>query len=473
MRRVRWSMQWSTLLPMIFALIAMSFVAVTAFTQSRMADVDRAALDIADNAAPSIERLAEARSVMREMQLRLREAVDRGSVGGPELVTIESARARMDRALDDYLRLPVFPGESERWSEILRQKDLLNAAVAKCVVALSRGDPAAAQRILRDEIAKTADDLGSAFTRAIELNAEQSRDLARHIRARRVSTARSAFGLDVVCALITLVGAVALSQAMRAHAALGERHRRVVEERAAELEEFAGRIAHDVLGPLGVVSLALEPRGTSANDAYARRIERGRRAIDRVRVLVDGLLGFARAGARPEPGARADVDATIEDLVPDLQTAAAEAGVELHVSANAQCSAACSPGVLTSLIANLARNAIKYIGDGALRYVEIRAYEDDDHVRVEVIDTGPGLTPGFEERAFDPYVRGRSSSKPGIGLGLATVKRMIDGHRGRVGVRSVPGRGCTFWFELPIAAEESTFNVLSRVPARAVQERPG
>jgi signal transduction histidine kinase len=51
---------------------------------------------------------------------------------------------------------------------------------------------------------------------------------------------------------------------------------------------------------------------------------------------------------------------------------------------------------------------------------------------------------------FEPYVRGRNSNQPGIGLGLATVRRIVESHRGRVGVQSRPGCTC-FWFELPKA----------------------
>jgi signal transduction histidine kinase len=73
-------------------------------------------------------------------------------------------------------------------------------------------------------------------------------------------------------------------------------------------------------------------------------------------------------------------------------------------------------------------------------------------VRIEVEDTGPGLAPGFEERAFEPYVQATHRKKTsGIGLGLATVKRMTQAHAGRVGVVSRPGVGCTFWVELPLS----------------------
>ena len=75
----------------------------------------------------------------------------------------------------------------------------------------------------------------------------------------------------------------------------------------------------------------------------------------------------------------------------------------------------------------------------------------DAIVCVEIEDNGPGLPPGAEERVFEPFRRLAQSSQPGIGLGLATVKKLVEAYQGRVGVSSRLGRGSTFWFELPRA----------------------
>src|SRR5262249_37867099 len=67
---------------------------------------------------------------------------------------------------------------------------------------------------------------------------------------------------------------------------------------------------------------------------------------------------------------------------------------------------------------------------------------------------GPGLPADLRITAFAPFVQGRDPSS-GIGLGLATVKRIVEAHGGSVGVDSALGRGSTFWFELPKAAPDS------------------
>ena len=131
---------------------------------------------------------------------------------------------------------------------------------------------------------------------------------------------------------------------------------------------------------------------------------------------------------------------------------AAAKQTEVRVVAFEDCDAACAPGVLASILSNLVRNGIRYVGDRPRREVRVAVHEYESTLRVEVEDTGPGLPTGLESTVFDPYVRGQSGS-PGLGLGLATVKRLAEAYGGSVGVVSRAGEGCTFWFELPRAHE--------------------
>lgn len=125
-------------------------------------------------------------------------------------------------------------------------------------------------------------------------------------------------------------------------------------------------------------------------------------------------------------------------------------GFEVKVEALPPATVQCSEGVLTSLVANVVRNALKYMGDAEVRCVTLSASDAGACWRVAVADTGPGIPDAKRNILFEPYVRG-SSAEPGIGLGLATVKRLAEAHGGRVGVDSHPGDGATFWFELPKA----------------------
>jgi signal transduction histidine kinase len=112
------------------------------------------------------------------------------------------------------------------------------------------------------------------------------------------------------------------------------------------------------------------------------------------------------------------------------------------------CAVACSPGVLLSLIGNLLRNAIKYLGDSADRQITLRVKQHRGRVLFEVEDTGPGIPAHLTRTVFQPYIRGPNIGVPGIGLGLATVKRLVESHDGVVGLKPASKGGCIFWFEL-------------------------
>ena len=425
---------WKAQLPIVFGVIVSSFVAAIALLEWQLVAVGHASLQIADNAAPSIEHLATARGEMRHLDALLQQAL-----GDETLVPqVEAARKRMDDAIADYLILPVDPAEQQLWGDILHSRDALNVAVERAVSKIEQHDASEARDFAHKADA-AADDLGAAVTRDITLHASRSHTLALEIARIHDQSRLAAVALALLCVGIATAGAIGLRRVMRRHGELMDRHRELVEARASELEQFAGRIAHDILSPLGVVGLAFQ-----IGDQ-----QRGRAAIKRIDRLVKGLLAFAVAGAKPDEGSTADVAATLADLAPELRTEARAIGAELEVSVDATSLVACNPGVLTSVVSNLARNAIKYIGDGPTKRIDIRVAEARDSIRLEVHDTGPGLALDLEPRVFEPYVRGVRSTKDGIGLGLATVKRVVVAHGGRVGVKSVLGAGCTFWVELP------------------------
>lgn len=450
MERPRWTL-W---LPAIFAVVILSFLGATVLSQWQSFATDRAAREIAYNTAPSIEHLTSARAEIRNLQFLMRDELDRverGQRADPRAVA--HSRQVIEQEMDVYLTLPVWPAEQTLWGNVLRTQKELDASVTRFQDETARGDVPRATSTLALDFGTSATNLSAAIMDVIEGNAARAHDLALEIQRIRSRATYAAFGLDALATVIAITGAVMLRRMIRDHAELVERHRELEGVRAFELEQFAGRVAHDILSPLGAVSFALQLASQSGLDAAKRGqvVERGTSALRRVKRLVDGLLDFARAGATPDPDARAEIRATLMDVASELQPLADERTIELAIKEDGVCFARCNAGVLTSLVANLARNAIKYIGDSPVRRIEIRAHHCAEVVHVEVEDTGPGLAPDVEPHIFQPYARSHNATEPGIGLGLATVKRLAEAHGGRVGVRSVPGCGCVFWFELPTA----------------------
>ena len=107
---------------------------------------------------------------------------------------------------------------------------------------------------------------------------------------------------------------------------------------------------------------------------------------------------------------------------------------------------------LASVLSNLLQNAVKHIeGASGERRITVRVSERAACVRFEVKDTGPGVPPELASHIFERYVRGAGSI--GLGLGLATVKHLVETLGGRLGVESSAGHGSCFWVELPRAAQ--------------------
>lgn len=106
--------------------------------------------------------------------------------------------------------------------------------------------------------------------------------------------------------------------------------------------------------------------------------------------------------------------------------------------------------LLERLFANLLENAAKYSPPGS--HIEIAARVRGDMVEVSVSDDGPGLPAGTEGRIFEKFMRGeKESSKPGIGLGLAICRAIVEAHGGRIHADNVPqGHGARFTFTLPV-----------------------
>lgn len=465
--------RWTVWLPATFAVVVLSFFAATVLGHLKMRAMDRSATEISENSAPSIASLTAVRTEIRHLQALEETALDRvehGELASPKAML--DVHTALDEALNDYLVLSPRAGDRSVRVQILRARDAHDRAVSRFEMELMDGNTEGARETLRGDASASAEELDYQVMQSIELNAAYAHDLAREIQRLRGSATYLTFMLDAVCMVIAITGAMLLASVMNTHASLIERHAHLEQERASELEQFAGTVAHDILSPMSAVAFALELAGRQTESSERERVLKlGTAAVERVKCLVSGLLDFARAGATPDPDARANVGTVLADLAIELEPAAMAADIELSITNADVPDVRCHAGVLTSLIANLARNAIKYMGDSAVRRVEIRALDRGDRVRIDVHDTGPGLSPDVEKRVFEPYVRGRGSTQPGIGLGLATVRRLAESHGGRAGVSSITGGGSRFWFELPKAELTSSPRVVPASQEGSLDER--
>jgi signal transduction histidine kinase len=298
--------------------------------------------------------------------------------------------------------------------------------------------------------------------RAIEFNAQAGRALAARITRTRQRTGWMSIGLAGACAVLGLAGALLLYRQSLSRRALVDAYAKFLEQRAAELEQFAGRVAHDIRNPLATASMNAEVmlrRG--ADEPATEALNRIIRSLSRANAITTDLLEFARSGARPDPGARTNVQEVMAELTTGIGPDAERADIDLHFEPVPPVFVACSKGVYLSLVGNLVRNALKYMDEAQPRRVVVRVIVEGDRIRTEVSDTGPGIPEEKLPSLFDAYFRANRATE-GLGLGLATVKKLAEGHDGSVGVTTAVGRGSTFWFVLPKAG--SAYEAVANPP---------
>jgi signal transduction histidine kinase len=442
-----------------FVAVTVSFVISTAYSQHTATRIDRPALDIARNAAPSIQHLAAARAELRSLQLDLIDQLNALEDGLPVVENeVRKARVRLDAQVRAYLVLPFFPGERRLWLSVQERMRLFDHEVDRVLAALRARDRETARRLINGPLDQVADRVSDALYHSVSFNADQAARLAVDIEITRHRSFSVAVVLNVLSAVAAIFAAVVVLRVLRSSARLAQLRSQLLTRQARELEAFAGRVAHDILSPLGTVVLAFDLLQMKSSDDSGRRLlERSRRSLLRVKSIVEDLLTFARSGAAPKPGEHADLQKVVQEVVHELDGEASAGQVTLAVELEGPAELACATGVLASIVSNLVKNAIKYLGERPVRKVCVRSRalsgSREGHVRVEVIDSGPGIAAELQEVIFLPHVRGVSASESaaspgGLGLGLATVKLLVQAHGGSVGLESVVGSGSTFWFEL-------------------------
>jgi signal transduction histidine kinase len=115
---------------------------------------------------------------------------------------------------------------------------------------------------------------------------------------------------------------------------------------------------------------------------------------------------------------------------------------------------------IEQVLINLLGNALKFTNPPGVITVSLRHFAEKNQVQISVSDTGIGIPPDEQTLIFDEFARASRNSaermRQGSGLGLAIAKRIVEAHDGYISVNSVPGRGSTFTFSLPVRQRIST-----------------
>ncbi|MCP4807190.1 MAG: hypothetical protein GY913_26255 [Proteobacteria bacterium] len=218
--------------------------------------------------------------------------------------------------------------------------------------------------------------------------------------------------------------------------------------------DFVANVSHELRTPVTSISGYAETLLEYADDVdvdtlmMARAIHRN--AV-RLTAIFEELLELARLEAEDAPLEL--VSQPLHPLVAPLVDEVLEVGRLREVTVDVydqDTVARVQPEAFRRIVGNLLANAVKFSPDGASVGVDLRAEEDE--VVLEVRDRGPGIDPAHHERVFERFFRvdkGRGREFGGTGLGLALVKHLCARTDARVGVRSNPGHGATFWVRFP------------------------
>lgn len=435
-----------------FALTIASFVASTIAGEARARGTEAAADSITENVVPTIACVPAARSELRAIDRALQRFTRSAATGadtGPDSAALRSGRDAFVARWSLCSELPGYEPERPLRAAVESSTRALSSSLDEVVRRVEGGDRNGALDEIAANVEPAIDRIDADLAEAMEVNARQLDVLSTRIKELRTSSQTTRGVLIALSAVLASIAAVVMVRVL-------ERFTALMQARLTEMEHFAGRVAHDVRSPLAAVGLAIElTKHEPETSARTGALDRASRTLQRVGQLVDGLLVFARAGAPPPEASEAEARDVLDDVIETLRPSAEENEIELTLDAPAALSVACTPGVLISLVSNLVGNAIKYMGPSPVRQVHVHARDLGDRMRLEVRDTGPGILPGESERLFDPYIRGAASTVPGIGLGLATVRRLAEAHGGSVGFSPNTPTGSVFWFELPKAEPAS------------------
>jgi signal transduction histidine kinase len=250
--------------------------------------------------------------------------------------------------------------------------------------------------------------------------------------------------------------------------ALEERLR--VAERSTAMGRFASALAHEIRNPLNSISLTIDhvrtrlaPADEARHGEFQALMATLKSEVTRLNRLVGDFLSSGQpARLDPRP---CDVGAVVRETAALVQHKARDQAIEIEVDAPAGLPVTVAdPELLKTCFLNLVLNAFEAMpGGGRLSLAaRLEGPPDAREIAVLVSDTGVGMSAESAAIACEPYF---STKETGVGLGLALVSRIVEGHGGRVVLDSAPGHGTSVRVLLPVRSPAP------REPARAAEAR--
>jgi len=218
-----------------------------------------------------------------------------------------------------------------------------------------------------------------------------------------------------------------------------------------ELDAFAYSVSHDLRAPLrsidGFSQILLEDYAARLDEAGRETLHRVRAASQRMGTLIDDLLKLARVTRAEIRTEDVDLSGMARDIVADLQRTTPERQVEFAIAPGL--TARGDARLLRVALDNLLRNSWKYTAKQPAPRVEFASADANGGRAFMVRDNGAGFDMKYADKLFGVFQRLHSAADfEGTGIGLATVRRIINRHGGRIWAEGAVDRGATFYFTL-------------------------
>jgi len=220
---------------------------------------------------------------------------------------------------------------------------------------------------------------------------------------------------------------------------------------------FTADASHELMSPLSRLRAELEVtlRRPRAVAEYEESLRSCLEEVERLSWLTEELLSLARLDSgegREAPTEPAPLAPIVEKAMQRLEDDARRSHVTMVLEPRSEVAVTASPTVVSVAVGNVLHNAVKFCGAGGR--VSVNVDVDGHDAVVEVSDTGPGVTQEEIPLIFERFHRGsgpRAAGAPGVGLGLAICRALVERQGGRISVTSAPGRGAIFAIRFPIA----------------------
>jgi two-component system sensor kinase len=224
-------------------------------------------------------------------------------------------------------------------------------------------------------------------------------------------------------------------------------------QRTEELEGFTYSVSHDMRAPIraidGFTRILIEEYAGSLDDEGRRLLEIVRQNTDKMGQLIDGLLALSRLGREKLIFAAIDMRELAQAAFEEQK---ADGGRRRDISLRLPELPAAygDKRLITQVFQNLLANAIKFTRNERSAVIEVGYEPAPDEQIYFVRDNGVGFDMDHAQKLFGTFQRLHAANEfEGSGIGLATVRRIVDRHGGRVWAEAEPNKGATFYFSLP------------------------